>query len=87
MARTAHADITTPPTPTLLVALELSKTTWKLGFTTSRLNKARIRDVKAGDLSGFLSEVGAAKTPREPSCLKIVSLQLIHQTPAMRSSS
>jgi len=61
MARTAQTDATTLARPTLYVALELSKDTWKLGFTTSRIQKARIRDVKARDLSGFLAEVGAAK--------------------------
>lgn len=61
MARTAQTETTTYAGPTLYVALELSKDTWKLGFTTSRTQKARIRDVKARDLSGFLAEVGAAK--------------------------
>jgi transposase len=45
----------------LYVALELSKKTWKLGFTTSRTGKARIRDVEARDLGAFLTEVQAAK--------------------------
>ena len=62
MAQTAQTDVTTPtPTPALYVALELSKDSWKLGFTTSRTQKARIRDVKARDLPGFLAEVKAAK--------------------------
>jgi len=60
MAQTAHKDTTTPDRA-LYVALELSKDTWKLGFTTSRTRKARIRDVKARDLPGFLAEVQAAK--------------------------
>ena len=60
MARTAQTEITTQP-PALYVALELSKDTWKLGFTTSRTKKARIRDVRARDLPGFLAEIGAAK--------------------------
>ena len=61
MARTAQHEVTTAPTPTLYVALELSKDTWKLGITTSRAQKARIRDVKARDLEGFLAEVASAK--------------------------
>ena len=64
MAQTAHRDVTTPipvPTPALYVALELSRDSWKLGFTTSRAQKARIRDVKARDLPGFLAEIQAAK--------------------------
>ena len=50
MARTAQTETTTPATA-LYVALELSKDSWKLGFTTSRTQKARIRDVKARVLS------------------------------------
>jgi transposase len=61
MAQTAQTDPTSVPCPTLFIALELSKETWKLGFTTSRTKKARIRDVKARDLPGFLAEVQAAK--------------------------
>ena len=60
MARTAKTEITTSP-PVLYVSLELSKETWKLGFTTSRTQKARIRDVRARDLRAFLVEVQAAK--------------------------
>lgn len=62
MAQTAPVDVTTPtPSRALYVALELSRDSWKLGFTTSRTQKARIRDVKARDLAGFLAEVQAAK--------------------------
>ncbi len=61
MAQTAQTDTTTIANPALYVALELSKDTWKLGFTTSRTKKARIRDVRARDLPGFLAEIGAAK--------------------------
>lgn len=61
MARTAPTETTTIAAPTLYVSLELSKDTWKLGFTTSRTKKARIRDVRARDLPGFLAEVQAAK--------------------------
>lgn len=51
-----------PTTPSLYVALELSKDTWKLAFTTSRAKRARIRDVKARDQAAFLAEIDAAKT-------------------------
>ncbi len=61
MARTAPIESIANPRPTLYVALELSKDTWKLAFTTSRLGKPRIRDVRARDLEGFLAEVQAAK--------------------------
>jgi transposase len=61
MARTARPDVTTEVGPTLYVALELSKDTWKLAFTTSRVAKARIRDVPARDQRAFLEEVRTAK--------------------------
>jgi len=61
MAQTTQRESTTAASGRLFVALELSKETWKLGFTTSRTKKARIRDVKARDLPGFLAEVQAAK--------------------------
>ena len=56
MARTTHDDATISACPRLYVALELSLNTWKLALTTSRTGKARIRDVKARDLSGFLGD-------------------------------
>lgn len=59
MAQATQTNTISPPT--LFVALELSKKTWKLGFTTSRTRKPRIRDVQAGDRAGFIREVGAAK--------------------------
>ena len=61
MARTTHDDSTTPAHPRLHVALELSLNTWKLALTTSRAGKARIRDVKARDFPGFLTEIQDAK--------------------------
>src|SRR5690606_11237738 len=39
----------------------LSKSTWKLGFTTSRTQTARVRDVPARDTQAFLAEVTEAK--------------------------
>ncbi len=62
MARTTQTDVTTPVSaPALYVALELSKTTWKLGFTTSRTQRARVRDMPARDTKRFLAEVAEAK--------------------------
>jgi len=58
MALATQSETTTP---SLFLALELSKDTWKLGFTTSRVGKVRIRDVPARDLEAFLSEVDFAK--------------------------
>lgn len=45
----------------LYVALELSKESWKLGMSPSRLDKPRIRDVAARDLEGLLDEIEKAK--------------------------
>ncbi len=61
MTRTAQTETTTSVSKNLFVALELSKETWKLAFTTGRTQKPRIRDVKARDLPGLLSEIQAAK--------------------------
>lgn len=61
MARTAHDDVTTTSCGALYVALELSKSTWKFGFTTSRTQAARVRDVTARDTQAFLAEVTEAK--------------------------
>ena len=61
MALTTRSADPTTSTTALYVALELSKDTWKLGITTSRTQRARIRDVRARDQAGFLSEVARAK--------------------------
>jgi len=62
MARTAQREITKSlPARTLYVALELSKSTWKLGFTTGRADPIRIRDVAARKTDQFLTEVADAK--------------------------
>lgn len=61
MALTTRCTEPTTSTPALYVALELSKDTWKLGITTSRTQRARIRDVRARDQAGFLEEVARAK--------------------------
>ena len=61
MARTAADESTSELRPRLFVALELSKDTWKLAFTTSRVGKAQIRDVAARNQRAFMEEVRAAK--------------------------
>ncbi len=61
MVRTARHDSIIEFAPKLYVALELSKDTWKLAFTTSRIAKPRLRDVRARDQGAFLEEVRAAK--------------------------
>lgn len=47
--------------PRLLVAFELSERTWKLGFTTGREQRPRLRDIRAGALDRLLEEVRRAK--------------------------
>jgi transposase len=46
----------------LYVALELSKVTWKLGFTTGRATPVRVRDVPARDRKALLTEIALAKS-------------------------
>ena len=45
----------------LYLALELSKKTWKLGFSDGRCARARIRTIEAGDLQALGAEIGQAK--------------------------
>lgn len=47
--------------PRLLVAFELSERTWKLGFTTGREQRPRLRSVPAGAVDRLLDEVRRAK--------------------------
>ena len=61
MARTTHSNDINSDASVLYVSLELSKNTWKLGFTVGRAQKARIRDVAARDRTGFAVEVANAK--------------------------
>lgn len=63
MARTTRMNDVTTSTSTaaLYVALELSKKTWKLGFTTSRAQRVRLKDVPGRDTGQLLREVAEAK--------------------------
>ena len=61
MAQTAIAEDNVQSPTVLYVALELSKDTWKLGMSPSRLQKPRIRDVAARDVDGLLHEIEKAK--------------------------
>mgnify|MGYP004197605785 CR=1 FL=1 len=58
MALATQSETTTP---SLYLALELSKNTWKLGFAISRVGRVRIRDVEARDRQALLAEVELAK--------------------------
>jgi len=50
-----------PAAPVLYLALELSRASWKLGFTVGLGQKARVRNVQAGDLARLRKEIAAAK--------------------------
>lgn len=58
---TRDAQYTQPPPKALYLALELSSKTWKLGMTVGFGQKARERDVSAGNLAGLEEEIGQAK--------------------------
>lgn len=45
----------------LFMALELSNKTWKVGTTVSPAQKARIKNMAAGDVEGLKNEIGRAK--------------------------
>src|SRR5262249_62008632 len=47
--------------PTLLLAFELGEFGWTLGFTTSPAQRARRRQVPAGDIGRVLAEISAPK--------------------------
>ena len=46
----------------LYLALELSKKTWKLGFSDGRSGRARIRSIAAGNLEALGAEIAQAKS-------------------------
>lgn len=67
MTQASRLESNTDAPQMLLVAMELSRDTWKLGFTTDG-QRVRIRDVRARDQEGFLAEVQSAK-----ECLGLAS--------------
>ena len=58
---TATIKQSTSISSTLFVALELSKTTWKLAFACADYPTVRIRNIAGGDLQQFESELLTAK--------------------------
>lgn len=50
-----------PAEKSLYIAFELSRRTWKLGLTVGFGQKARERNVRAGDLAGLQEEIQAAR--------------------------
>jgi len=61
MPSNACAELTTTAPSALFLALELSKRTWKLGFTVGLGQKPRERNVPARDLDSIPREIAAAK--------------------------
>jgi transposase len=51
----------TPPQPTLFLAFELGKNTWKLGFTIGVAQQPRERTIPAGAVEGLQQEIIRAK--------------------------
>src|SRR5688572_13548062 len=47
--------------PALLLAFELGEFAWTLGFTTSPAQRARRRQIPAGDIGRVLAEIATAK--------------------------
>ena len=60
MTQASRLESNTDAPQKLLVAMELSRDTWKLGFTLDG-QRVRIRDVRARDQEGLLAEVQATK--------------------------
>jgi hypothetical protein len=60
-AATTRPSQYTQPEQVLYVAFELSSRTWKLGMSVGFGQKARERNVPAGDLVALSEEIGLAK--------------------------
>jgi transposase len=58
---TSHTEQATILTPTLLLALDLAASKWKLGLTTGVAQRPRDRSVTAGDVQAVLEEIARAK--------------------------
>jgi transposase len=61
MSATHATDPTTSSGPVLDLAFELSRSTWKLAFTTGAGQKPRLRSIAAGGLVGLAFEIKTAK--------------------------
>jgi transposase len=58
---TPHSEQNTLPQPTLYLAFELGKNTWKLGFTIGVAQPPRERTIPAGALDMLQQEITRAK--------------------------
>jgi transposase len=59
ITRTTHES--TSAAGVLLLAFELSERTWKLGFSTGRAQRPRLREIPAGAVDRLVEEVARAK--------------------------
>jgi transposase len=62
MTETTRLTKSTAPDPTLYLAFELGSTKWTLGFTIGAGQRARLRQIAAGDLAALEREIATAKT-------------------------
>jgi transposase len=58
---TSRIEQDTLPQPTLSLAFELGKNTWKLGFTIGVAQQPRERTIPAGDVARLQQEIARAK--------------------------
>ncbi len=61
MTRIEESTVSTHPSPTVLLACELSERTWKLGFTTGLGQRPRVRSIAAGAVDRLVEEIARAK--------------------------
>lgn len=61
MITTTRPTESTAPIGGLLLAFELGQRSWKLGFTVGMGQRRRIRQIPAGDVSAFATELERAK--------------------------
>ena len=61
MPATTRTLIHLPEPPVLYLALELSRRSWKLAFSTGLGQKPRLRSIPAGDLDALLREIASAR--------------------------
>ena len=71
--KTTQNNHTTNPQK-LYMAMELSNTEWRLGFTIGLGQRPRLRKLKARDLSGLMEEIRKSKVRFDlPACTPVMS--------------
>ena len=61
MTRTEESAVSTHPSPTVLLACELSERTWKLGFATGLGQRSRVRSIAADTVDRLVEDIARAK--------------------------